>query len=68
MLELGDFSGPGRAPALGPVAELARTANRRDHRRGCHADLWLPNMRVQRTRSASLRSPLTRRPLGARKV
>jgi hypothetical protein len=64
MLELGDFSGPGRAPALRPVAEVARAADFPGHGRGDHADLWLPNMRVQRTRSASLRSPLTRGPLG----
>jgi hypothetical protein len=64
MLELGDFTGPGRVPALRPVAEVARAANSLGRRCGCHADLWLPNMRVQRTRSASLRSPLTRRPLG----
>ena len=67
MLELGDCSGPGRAPALRPVAQWEFASTRLDHRIGSHAyGPRMPNMRVQRTRSSASppHSPLTRRPLG----
>ena len=78
MLELGDCSGPGRAPAMRPVAEWEFASTRLDHPVGSHAfGPWLPNMRMQRTRRPrfrsgrslrSLGSPLMRRPLGSRRI
>ena len=75
MLELGDCSGPGRAPALRPVAKGEFASARLDHGCGSHpVEPWLPNKRMQRTRRPrfrsgrslrSLGSPLTRGPLGA---
>jgi len=72
MLERGDFSGPGRAPALRPVAKSRARQIALLAGMPRLSNLWLPDMRVQRTRrlaslGCSLRSlgpPLTRWPLG----
>lgn len=67
MLELGDCPGPGRAPALGPVAEGKFASTRLDHQPGVQGcDSWPPIVRVRRIRSSASppHSLLTRRPLG----
>ena len=52
-------------PALGPVAMgKVRHQGVVTSRRSTPPGGWLPNTRVQRTRSAPRRSPLTRKPLG----
>jgi hypothetical protein len=76
MLELGDSSGPGRAP-VGAGGRTKFASARLAPRFGCHAfEPWLPNMRMQRTRRPrfrsgrslrSLGSPLMRKPLGGQK-
>jgi len=69
MLELGDCPGPGRAPALAPVAEGRFASTRLDHQPGVRGgDSWPPDTRVQRTRPPRLASALAidARPFGPR--
>jgi hypothetical protein len=70
MAEIGGSRGSGQAPALGPVAgERAWRQGVVTSRRSSASSGWLPNTRVQRTRSSpsALRSPLTRKSLGGEK-
>src|SRR5947208_14837219 len=60
---------PGRSRAALGAGELEVCGRSLDHQRGrVRLNEWLPNKRVQRTRSSpsAPHSPLTRKPLGGR--